>query len=110
MLKTKKKTKTEKEKKQMTKKLFLQFVALAEAQAKAKDAADQLQALKDSDSAAAADNALTDEENQQVQQALNLISAANPPSPEAVNSIAANVEQATPAASEQTSAAPGATV
>jgi hypothetical protein len=90
----------------MTKKIFMQFVlaiitlattqttdhaALETAQKQAKDAADQLQALKDADAKAATDNALTDEEQGQVQQALNLISAATPPAPEAIAAVEANV-------------------
>jgi hypothetical protein len=90
----------------MNKSLFMQFVnavitlattqstnaqALADAQQQAKDAVTKLQAEEDADT-------LSDSENAQVQQALNLISAAAPPAPAAVAQVTAAVPQ-TPAAS-----------
>lgn len=92
----------------MNKELFLQFVravivlattkatdtaALAKAQEDAKTAVDSLEALKASDAAAADANKLTDDENSEVQNALNLISAATPPPPASVDNVVASVPQ-----------------
>jgi hypothetical protein len=92
----------------MTKKLFMQFVlaviqlastqatdhaTLEKAQADARDAAQKLSDLQAADASAAEANKLSDEEQGQVQEALNLISAATPPAPEAVANVEANVSQ-----------------
>jgi hypothetical protein len=60
--------------------------ALAKAQADAKAAVDALEALK-------AENALTDAENAEVQDALNKAAAATPPPPAVVEQVAEAVPQ-----------------
>lgn len=66
---------------------------LEKAQTQAREAVAELQQVKAADAASAEEQKLTAEETSQVQQALNLISAAEPPAPAAVEQVASNVLQ-----------------